>query len=103
VDDSVRTRAWARGPGLRWRKKAVEWLKADLSSWAGRARDATPEATAEAERTLGGWKEDPRLIGIRDADAIRSLPADEQAACRTLWAEVAALLARLKAVRGSAR
>jgi hypothetical protein len=74
----------------------VEWLKADLSERAERARGSTPEARAEAEHTLGGWKADPRLAGIRDADAIRSLPADEQAACRAVWAEVDAVQARLK-------
>jgi serine/threonine-protein kinase len=70
-----------------------------LSSRAEVARGSTPETRAEAGHTLGGWKADPRLAGIRDADATRSLPADEQAACRALWAEVDALLARLKGGR----
>jgi eukaryotic-like serine/threonine-protein kinase len=79
-----------------WRSKAVEWLRADLSLRADRARGATPEARAEVGRALGAWKADPRFAGIRDAAAIRSLPVDEQATCRALWAEVDALLARLK-------
>jgi hypothetical protein len=41
------------------------------------------------------WKGDPDLAGIRDATALGSLPADEQDACRALWAEVDALLAKV--------
>ena len=52
-----------------------------------------------AESALGGWKENSRLAGIRDAAAISSLLADEQVACRALWSEVDAVLARLKGGR----
>jgi eukaryotic-like serine/threonine-protein kinase len=82
-----------------WRRKGVEWLRADLSLRAERARGATPDATAEVGRAVGVWKEDPRLAGIRDADELRSLPDDEQATFRALWAEVDALLDRFKGGR----
>jgi hypothetical protein len=32
------------------------------------------------------------LAGIRDPDAVAKLPADEQEACKKLWADVAELL-----------
>jgi tetratricopeptide (TPR) repeat protein len=83
----------------RWRKKAVEWLEADLARRAKQARAGTPAAQAEVARALGRWKFDRDLAGIRDAIAVGSLPADEQAACRALWSEVDALLARMQAGR----
>ena len=82
----------------RWRRKAVLWLISELSLRAER-RHATPEARAVAETRLGGWKENSRLAGIRDAAAISSLLADEQVACRAPWSEVDAVLARLKGGR----
>jgi serine/threonine-protein kinase len=79
----------------RWRKQAVEWLKADLSRRAEQDRAGTPEV----RQNLLHWKRDTDLIGIRDAAAIAALPADEQAACRALWAEVDALLAQSRGGR----
>jgi hypothetical protein len=42
------------------------------------------------------WKDDDsphkNLAGIRDAAALAKLPAEDQEACRQLWAEVDALL-----------
>jgi tetratricopeptide (TPR) repeat protein len=83
----------------RWRKKAVAWLKADLAQRDKQARAGTPEARAEVAPKLLHWKSDPDLAGIRDATWIGALPADEQAACRALWSEVDALLARVQAGR----
>jgi hypothetical protein len=37
-------------------------------------------------------QEGPDLAGIRDKEAVAKLPAEEQAACQKLWADVAALL-----------
>ena len=50
---------------------------------------------ADLRHTLLHWKSDPDLAGIREPDAMARLPAAERAACRTLWAEVNALLARV--------
>ena len=80
----------------RWRKRAVEWLAADLARRAEHAWAGTPQAKAEVAHKLQWWKADPDLAGIRDAAAIGARPADEQAACRALWAEVDALLARAR-------
>jgi serine/threonine-protein kinase len=80
----------------RWRKKAVEWLRADLARWSEPARSATPAARGEIAGTLRHWKADADLAGLRDPAAIAALPPDEQAACRALWSEVDALLAGRK-------
>jgi hypothetical protein len=54
------------------------------------------QARSVAIQNLRHWQADPDLAGIRDAAAIGSLLADEQAACRALWAEVDALRARAR-------
>jgi tetratricopeptide (TPR) repeat protein len=78
----------------RWRQQAVAWLEADLASWGQRVEGGRAEARAEAARILQHWKADGDLVGIRDPEALAKLPEAEQAACRALWAEVDALLAR---------
>jgi tetratricopeptide (TPR) repeat protein len=83
----------------RWRKQAVAWLRADLARRTEQARAGTPQALAEVGEKLVHWKSDPDLAGIRDATAIGALSADEQAACRALWSEGDALLARARGGR----
>jgi serine/threonine-protein kinase len=83
----------------RWRKKAVAWLRSDLVRRAEQARAGTPAARAGVAQQLLYWNSDPNLAGIRDATALGALPADEQAACRALWAEVEALLDRTRGGR----
>jgi hypothetical protein len=49
-------------------------------------------------RKLRFWKNDFDLAGIREADALNTLPPDEQQECRALWAAVDALIERASAV-----
>jgi hypothetical protein len=72
----------------RWRKQAVDWLKADLASLTKQAVAGPPQDRVLVYQTLAHWKADPDLTGIRDEAAIKALPEDEQKACRVLWAEV---------------
>jgi serine/threonine-protein kinase len=81
----------------RWRKQAVEWLKADLAFWAKEVQSGPSEARTAVVQTLEHWKADPDLAGIRDQAALGRLPNAEQTACRALWAEVATLLAKARA------
>jgi tetratricopeptide (TPR) repeat protein len=71
----------------RLRKQALDWLRADLALLAagevGRRRVA---------RILGHWQQDGELASLRDATALQKLPAEERAAFRQLWADVAVLL-----------
>jgi hypothetical protein len=76
----------------RWRRQAVAWLKADLAAWAKELASAKPQAGAIVPQTLSHWQKDADLAGIRDKEAVTKLPAEEQAACHSLWADVAALL-----------
>ena len=45
------------------------------------------------QRKLCHWQTDPDLAGIRDEAELDKLPESERAACRSLWADVAALVA----------
>jgi hypothetical protein len=47
-----------------------------------------------ARRMLEHWQSDPKLAGLRDADAIAKLPEAEAAECRDIWDTVDALLNR---------
>jgi serine/threonine-protein kinase len=80
----------------RWRKQAIDWLKADLAAWSKSLQGGPPEARQSVSQTLKHWKADPELTGIRDQAALAKLPADEQNACRALWAEVDAMLAKAR-------
>jgi serine/threonine-protein kinase len=76
----------------RWRKRAVEWLKADLAFWTKQAESGPPQARRFVVQTLQHWKADADLAGIRDQAALANIPGGEQKAYRALWAEVDALL-----------
>ena len=78
----------------RWRKQAIDWLTADLAAWAKNLESGPPQARQAISRTLQHWKADTDLAGLRDPAAVGELPEDEQKACRALWAEVDALLAK---------
>jgi serine/threonine-protein kinase len=80
----------------RWRRQALAWLRADLDLWTKVWQTGQPQARAHAavQQWLQYWQRDPALAGVRDAAWLVNLPADELRACRQLWADVAALLAR---------
>jgi hypothetical protein len=73
----------------RLRKQALAWLRADLVVWP-------LQWSGAVRQTLERWQKDPDLAGIRDAAALAKLPAEEQADCKKLWADVAALLEKAK-------
>jgi serine/threonine-protein kinase len=80
----------------RWRKQALDWLRADLD-WIGDRlkRDPKKDGAAVA-KALQGWQRDPDLAGLRDPAPLKRLPEAEQQACRKLWADVEALLAKAR-------
>ncbi|HVK12346.1 MAG TPA: hypothetical protein VM597_26575 [Gemmataceae bacterium] len=83
----------ARG---RWRRQALEWLRADLTDWAELgAQDA--DARADAAARLAHWREDPDLVAVRDDSAVRLMPPGDRDAARALWADADAALKRLAA------
>jgi hypothetical protein len=71
--------------------------RADLA-----ARTKLPDDAKEHARirqTLQHWQKDADLASIRDSDAIAKLPADEQEACKKLWADVEELLKHVELVK----
>jgi tetratricopeptide (TPR) repeat protein len=79
-----------------WRRQALDWLRADLSLWAKRLESGQPADRAEVQKSLRHWQRDPDLAGLRDPPALAKLPAEEQKACRKLWAEIEAHLAKAR-------
>jgi hypothetical protein len=76
------------------RKQALQWLRADLVLFEQTSK--TPAGRALAVKKLLLWQRSPDFAGLRDEAGLAKLPAAEQAECRGLWADVEALLARLK-------
>jgi serine/threonine-protein kinase len=76
----------------RWREQALEWLRADLAVWKkALADDAGEQARKNAAQMLAHALEDAELSGIRDAEAIATLPEEEQTAWSTFWEQVRAV------------
>jgi tetratricopeptide (TPR) repeat protein len=75
----------------RWRRQALDWLRADLAARRAALTDGTakPEDVREALRK---WADDADLAGVRDPAALGDLPKDEREAWAKLWADVEAAL-----------
>jgi len=82
---TVKTDEKERG---RWRKQALDWLRADLILWTKKIGFGGMEDRDAARQALQDWQTDPALAGVRDQDALAKLPEDEQDAWRKLWADV---------------
>ncbi len=78
----------------RWRKRAMDWLSADLAAWSKILESGPPQARQFISQTLQHWKVDTDLAGIRESAALAKLPAHEQKTCRALWTQVDTLLAK---------
>ncbi len=85
----------------RWRKQATDSFKADLAAWSKVLEKAPPAARQAMSQMLQHWKADSDLAGLRDPALLAKLPADEQKACRAFWADVDALLAKVR--RGTSK
>jgi eukaryotic-like serine/threonine-protein kinase len=81
----------------RWRKQGLDWLRADLALWEKRLQDGKVEDRQAVGATLQHWQQDADLAGLRDAAELAKLPADEQEACKKLWADVQSLLDKAEA------
>jgi tetratricopeptide (TPR) repeat protein len=76
------------------RRQALDWLRAELTTWAKLLESGPPQARPAIAQTLYRWKQDTDLAVIRNGEALAKLPAEEQQAWRTLWAQVDALQKR---------
>jgi serine/threonine-protein kinase len=82
---------------MQWRKRAREWLRADLGFWAKAAQSESGTARAVAIGILTLWQADPDLAALRETGKLKALPADEREDCLALWEQVAALVSRAQA------
>jgi len=76
------------------RQQALDWLKTELTAWGKLLESGPPQARPAILQTVDHWKQDTDLAGVRDADGLAKLPADEQKDWRTLWADVDSTLKR---------
>jgi eukaryotic-like serine/threonine-protein kinase len=81
----------------RWRSQAIEWLRAELTEVSKDVEKLKREERSALGQTLRDWKASGDLAGIRDDIAVKGLPESDQKACRTLWADVDALLKKVEA------
>ena len=77
------------------RRQALTWLRADLAAWVG-ALDSNPAARGDVWKALTLWRVDPDLACVRDPGELDELAEDERKEYLALWAEVAAVLARIE-------
>ena len=79
----------------KWRKQALDWLRADLDAWKQRLASDTGIRPLMLQ-SLSKWQQDPDFRSVRGDAAIAALESDEQTAWRELWSEVAALVGSLR-------
>jgi serine/threonine-protein kinase len=73
----------------RWRKQALDWLRAELDACARLGENAA--ARRAARERLTHWLEDADLASVRGEQSLAALPDAEREGWRKLWADVAAL------------
>jgi hypothetical protein len=74
---------------------AAECLAFADMAYRSKRFGASARLYAEALQADPVRAEDADQAGLRDHEALATLPTEEQQACRKLWAEVDALLARV--------
>jgi serine/threonine-protein kinase len=79
---------------LHWRRQALTWLHADLRAWQVLLAREPGKARAAVAKQMQHWLADSDFNGVRGAEALDRLAAEERAGWRKLWADVAATLAR---------
>jgi tetratricopeptide (TPR) repeat protein len=77
---------------LRWRKQALDWLRAELERQGQSLRANPSTARRTVFGTLRQWKRDPSLAGVRDLAALSRLPEEEWQNWSRFWIEVEGLL-----------
>ena len=69
----------------KWRRQAVEWLRADLAASTAILDSGTAPRRAGVVRRLSRWQVDPALASIRDEPTLSELPEPERRSLREFW------------------
>jgi tetratricopeptide (TPR) repeat protein len=77
------------------RKQALDWLRTDLTAWAGVVDKGPAKDRPLARQALQKWQNDPELAGLRDKDGLEKLPEAERKGWTQFWDDVAGLLKRV--------
>jgi tetratricopeptide (TPR) repeat protein len=72
----------------RLRAQAVHWLNAGLAVWNEVAGSAPAQDRMGLIRAQLQWKTDPDFAPMREPEALKKLPAEEQRAWRMFWARL---------------
>ncbi len=76
----------------RWRKQALDWLRADLAAYTKLVENGTLADRTFVKLSLSRSQKDADLAGIRKQAALTKLSAEEREACQKFWADVETLL-----------
>jgi serine/threonine-protein kinase len=77
----------------RWRKQALDWLRAGLSFWAD-PRDIRPNKQIAAVNAVRRWRAEKAFAGLREPEDLAKLPESERAEWLRFWADAQELFVR---------
>jgi eukaryotic-like serine/threonine-protein kinase len=84
----------------RWRRQALDWLRADLDAWRRLQEKSSEQARRSILQRLQHWKNDRDLESVRRKQALDKLPETERAEWQRLWQEVEMLRQQTTALSG---
>ena len=76
----------------RWRRQALDWLRAELAQCANAFATSQPDARPSLLSRLRDWQRDRDFAGVRDEESLAKLSDAEQQSWRESWAEVQTLI-----------
>src|SRR5262249_37327139 len=79
----------------RWRRQALEWLRADLGLWRKMAESRSGPQRLPVRQALNHLGTHHPLVGGRNAEAQAILPEAERREWQNFWADIATLLGQL--------
>jgi tetratricopeptide (TPR) repeat protein/serine/threonine protein kinase len=71
----------------RWRRQALDWLRADLAAWTQLLEKRPEQVRARVQQDLRYWQQDADFAGVR-GDGLANLPEAERQGWQQLWADV---------------
>jgi tetratricopeptide (TPR) repeat protein len=83
LDDSERAR---------WRKQALDWLRADLVEWSKLLKSTSPQTREAALRHLRNLPKSPTFAVVRETAPLSKLPEAEREAWQRYWADLDSVL-----------